>query len=1011
MQTFKLIFCVFYFLKVSYSKKSEIPVSEFLVKELEAAVPACSLTKLTKAQVQGKWLIDQASPETKTCILKYLEQNPAEGWAWSLLGSWHDNRQEKTKGDFSFRQATKLTGRHSQFVADWSFIGPFPIGKSEFDGDPLAAYGGIRNVSKYRYQTKPAGSFYSEIVKGGGVSWSGLKQKAANDVVVVSPKVDWNELISALGSLGITEWQGWAVGQMLVNEDMLLSYQCLGVARCFLGPTLIAGDLYFRKDFQFPVALPRGVHSVFVPLRSKVTAKFRFSVLKVPNFTVNSPMFLPDIQWGHLPSNAFLPVPVSNQMGNRWLKIIKVKVESQSDGEKLEVNLLNKMNEIAPGQTKVIALHLKLSQPSQDSQLTSHCHDVTIDILMKTSEGQENIPVTLRCRNKKNSFLFTFVDHDGSIQHAAAIEPIGTCAGHQCPTFLTLHGTTVPPQNQADSYKKMVKGEFQFGVHKMWLLAPTRHGAHNWEGPGALTAMSALTSLSDMTKASTWLETTADPTHVLFAGHSMGGHGAWHLATHYPDRAIGLISLASWIKKEEYGDSNLFFKHDVATSHTDPSLKAVMEACVGENDADRHISNLKGVPVLVRIGAEDRTVHPYYVRRMLRLLTEQDISVTYSELPGQEHWWWDTKATNDGGCVNDEQVRTFISTTLSSVSSPIEGSCSKDGEGCWGSSDTGMYKHHDTYTLVTVNPAVGEGLKGVRVLQQMVPFRASTVGISLKDGSVGLTTKNVQCLEITKDIPNRNKQLENIEVYVIDGDVLDLKKTNAPFIFCFVRESKGGHWRHVPDLFSNDSVRGPHNLGPARRIAERQLVIIIGTQSDQLTTQLLTRHAAYIANQFLLTSDTVVTIKEDTTLDESQLEPMNLIILGSPKENSWTEKYLNRLKDLHISYDQGSNKMTVQLGSLCLFSADRTGLFTLAPHGQGLALLMMSPSPEGLEDVVNLATPTIPPMARSPFSNLLPDFVITGPDIGLKGPGGFECAGFWDNHWSFSTNSASCVCS
>lgn len=37
----------------------------------------------------------------------------------------------------------------------------------------------------------------------------------------------------------------------------------------------------------------------------------------------------------------------------------------------------------------------------------------------------------------------------------------------------------------------------------------------------------------------------------------MGGHGAWHLATHFPDRTIGLISLAGWIKKEEYGDACL----------------------------------------------------------------------------------------------------------------------------------------------------------------------------------------------------------------------------------------------------------------------------------------------------------------------------------------------------------------------------------------------------------------------------------------------------------------------
>ena len=44
----------------------------------------------------------------------------------------------------------------------------------------------------------------------------------------------------------------------------------------------------------------------------------------------------------------------------------------------------------------------------------------------------------------------------------------------------------------------------------------------------------------------------------------MGGHGAWHLATHFPDRALAVISLAGWIKKEDYGDSNLFFRYTIS---------------------------------------------------------------------------------------------------------------------------------------------------------------------------------------------------------------------------------------------------------------------------------------------------------------------------------------------------------------------------------------------------------------------------------------------------------------
>ena len=58
----------------------------------------------------------------------------------------------------------------------------------------------------------------------------------------------------------------------------------------------------------------------------------------------------------------------------------------------------------------------------------------------------------------------------------------------------------------------------------------------------------------------TWQHNKPSPDGVIFAGHSMGGHGAWHLATHYPDRALAIVSLAGWIKKEEYGDSNIFFR-------------------------------------------------------------------------------------------------------------------------------------------------------------------------------------------------------------------------------------------------------------------------------------------------------------------------------------------------------------------------------------------------------------------------------------------------------------------
>jgi len=42
------------------------------------------------------------------------------------------------------------------------------------------------------------------------------------------------------------------------------------------------------------------------------------------------------------------------------------------------------------------------------------------------------------------------------------------------------------------------------------------------------------------------------------------------------------------------------------------------------------------------------------------------------------------------------------------------------------------------------------------------------------------------------------------------------------------------------------------------------------------------------------------------------------------------------------------------------------------------------------------------------FSNMVPDFVITGPQYRAHGPAGYLCAGFWDSRWDFRPELVSC---
>ncbi|XP_061173973.1 uncharacterized protein LOC133183060 [Saccostrea echinata] len=976
---------VFILIGLCLAAKNEKSGREFLEKEKKKLVTEkiiCSLKKITLRTLDNQRLTDKAT-KVLPCYIDALLENPKDWKKWTILGDLYERDSKTTQASFCFKLASKLKGPLNTYIDDWSFIGPFVIGKIEWDGDPLEAYGGIRNVSKYRY--RKGEHFYSELVKDAVIEWKTFKQNSGDNGIQISPTVQWNDLINSLGSVGITEWQGWLLGELYINErDQNVLIQCLGIHTVYIDDVPVASDVYHREKFWFGVHLSRGVHTVYIHLRTKVTAtkKCTFQVDSSP-VRVLEPQFLPDIINGYLFSK-YISIPISNYHHSKWVKVTKIS------SAQVEVALENPFN-IAPGQTA----HIPVKFNIENNISSKDCEQFHLTLKIITSEGVYSLPLRLRCRKSGQSFLFTFLDHDGSIQQAAAVEPIKQCDSKLCPVLLTLHGTTVPPQNQADSYKRMENGEYIFGVDRAWLLAPTRHGAHNWEGPGALTALSALFSLGDLIKRHNWISQKIDPNRVIYAGHSMGGHGAWHLASHYPDRSLGLVTLAGWIKKEEYGDSNLFFRHDISASHVDPAIKFILEACIAENDVDRHITNIKDVPILARIGADDRTVHPFFVRRMHRLMKEIKANVTYVEVTGKEHWWWDTKETNDGGVVNDQQIRDFTNARFAEEQSHCQ---LVDGERDCSEGKVNMYTREDirNFTLVTYNPALGDGLNGVQILQQIVPMRTSKIRGSISKDLFDLETVNVARFSI-QEPPNRKTNFKQ-KVLKVDGNKIGvLKEKHSKVNLCQTK----GNWKLCDER--NLLGRNSSTYGPARRVAEHKFVIVIGTLGSPEISARLQSAAVYIANLFLLTSDTTVQIIKDIDVDPETVEDSNLIILGSEEENLLSISFLD---EIPIKVKEQSFGL-----ENCQFHEKRMGLLTLAPHGKSrLALLILGNSVEGLMDVISLATPTIPPMTRSPFSNLLPDYVITGQDFKLKGPGGFLCAGFYGNNWEYRHEISSCVC-
>ncbi len=73
-----------------------------------------------------------------------------------------------------------------------------------------------------------------------------------------------------------------------------------------------------------------------------------------------------------------------------------------------------------------------------------------------------------------------------------------------------------------------------------------------------------------------------------------------------------------------------------------------------------------------------------------------------------------------------------------------------------------------------------------------------------------------------------------------------------------------------------------------------------------------------------------------------------------------------------------------------------------------LVLLLTADTEQEVDAVMRLAVPTIPPMVRSPFSNLVPDCVQvrSGQEVDALGLGGVLRAGYWNAEWAWDDASS-----
>lgn len=110
--------------------------------------------------------------------------------------------------------------------------------------------------------------------------------------------------------------------------------------------------------------------------------------------------------------------------------------------------------------------------------------------------------------------------------------------------------------------------------------------------------------------------------------------------------------------------------------------------------------------------------------------------------------------------------------------------------------------------------------------------------------------------------------------------------------------------------------------------------------------------------------------------------------------------------------DEGSNGLNGSNGSSLEFSigpcrwgrnaADGSvAAAFIAPSSdsEGLDLVVSATDADALAGLVTQTFATSQPHTRAPFSNMLPDWVVAGPEFAWKGHGGFLGAGYFNSEW------------
>ena len=317
------------------------------------------------------------------------------------------------------------------------------------------------------------------------------------------------------------------VVQSTADKPMIL--EARGHGMVYVNGQPRAGDPYDYGFLKLPILLKQGEnHFLFHGGRGRLQAK----------------LVEPRAQAMLEPADATLPDLLAGQEGLSWAAIPVLNADTEplphlmieascEGGQPLRTALppipaltARKVGFLLPGPAR-----------------TAAGGEVKVVLTLRRPEAVlDTTTLTLAVRGPEDSRRCTFVSEiDGSVQFYGLrpAVPVNANVGNDLPALvLTLHGASVDALGQVNAYSS-----------KSWahLVAPTNRRPYgfDWEDWGRTDGLEVLEQASKKLRF--------DPARTYLTGHSMGGHGTWHLGTTFPDRFAAIGPSAGWVSFSTYG--------------------------------------------------------------------------------------------------------------------------------------------------------------------------------------------------------------------------------------------------------------------------------------------------------------------------------------------------------------------------------------------------------------------------------------------------------------------------